>query len=153
MSSVETRLKEQGIALPEAAAPVANYVPFVLTGNLLFMAGQLPLQDGKLLAVGKLGQAVSLEDGTKAARQCAINLLAQAKAALGDLDRVKRVVRLGVFVAAGPDFVDHPKVANGASDLMALAFKDAGRHVRTTVGCPSLPLDAACEADAIFEFE
>ena len=153
MSSVESRLKDQGIVLPEAAAPVANYVPFVMSGNLLFMAGQLPLAGGKLLAVGKLGAEVSLEEGAKAARQCAINLLAQAKAALGDLDRIKRVVRLGVFVAAGPDFTDHPKVANGASDLMALALGDAGRHVRTTVGCPSLPLDAACEADAILEFE
>jgi enamine deaminase RidA (YjgF/YER057c/UK114 family) len=153
MTSVETRLKEQGIELPTPVAPVANYVPFVISGNLLFLAGQLPMKEGKLLAIGKLGQAVSLEAGTLAARQCAINLLAQAKAALSDLGRIKRVVRLGVFVAAGPDFTDHPKIANGASDLMALAFNDAGRHVRTTVGCPSLPLDAAVEADAIFEFE
>ncbi|CAA6603896.1 putative endoribonuclease L-PSP [Rhodospirillaceae bacterium LM-1] len=153
MSAIEDKLAQQGIALPQAAAPVANYVPFALTGNLLFMAGQLPLKDGKLLAVGKLGAEVGLEDGSLAARQCAINLLAQAKAALGDLDRVKRVLRLGVFVASAADFTDHPKVANGASDIMALAFGDAGRHVRTTVGCPSLPLDAAVEADAIFEFE
>lgn len=153
MSSVEARLAQQGVTLPQAAAPVANYVPFVITGNLLFAAGQLPLQDGKLMAVGKLGDKVSLEEGTRAARQCAVNLLAQVKAALGDLDRVTRVVRLGVFVAAGPDFTDHPKVANGASDLMALAFGDGGKHVRTTVGCPSLPLDAAVEADAIFEFK
>ncbi|MBI5122072.1 MAG: RidA family protein [Rhodospirillales bacterium] len=153
MSSVEDRLAQQGIVLPQAAAPVANYVPFVITGHLLFAAGQLPMQDGKLMAIGKLGANVSLEEGTRAARQCAVNLLAQVKAALGDLDRVTRVVRLGVFVAVGSDFTDHPKVANGASDLMALAFGDGGKHVRTTVGCPSLPLDAAVEADAIFEFE
>lgn len=153
MSSVEVRLAQQGISLPQAAAPVANYVPFVITGNLLFAAGQLPLRDGKLMAVGKLGANVGLEEGAQAARQCAVNLLAQVKAALGDLDRVTRIVRLGVFVAATPDFTDHPKVANGASDLMALAFGDAGKHVRTTVGCPSLPLDAAVEADAIFEFK
>lgn len=153
MSKVETRLRDQGIELPEAAAPVANYVPFVISGNQLFLAGQLPLKDGKLLAVGKLGQAVSLDEGVLVARQCAVNLLAQAKAALGDLDRITRVIRLGVFVAAGPEFTDHPKVANGASDLLALALGDAGKHVRTTVGCPSLPLDAPCEADAIIEFD
>lgn len=153
MSSVEARLKEIGVVLPQAAAPVANYAPYVVTGKLLFLAGQLPLAEGKLIAAGKLGQTVSLEDGAKAARQSAINLLAQAKAALGDLDRITRVVRLGVFVAALPTFTDHPKVANGASDLLALALGDAGKHARTTVGCPSLPLDAACEADAVFEFE
>ncbi|MBF0167844.1 MAG: RidA family protein [Alphaproteobacteria bacterium] len=152
MSAIEARLSEQGILLPQAAAPVANYVPFVMTGNLLFLAGQLPLKEGKLIAVGKLGADVSLDEGAEAARQCAINLLAQIKAALGGLDRVQRVVRLGVFVASLPDFADHPKVANGASDLMALAFGEAGRHVRTTVGCPSLPLNAAVEADAIIEF-
>lgn len=153
MSTIEAKLAEHGIVLPQAAAPVANYVPFVLSGNLLFLAGQLPLKEGKLLATGKLGGSVGLEEGTLAARQCAINLLAQVKAALGSLERVRRVMRLGVFVASGPDFTDHPKVANGASDLMALAFGDSGRHVRTTVGCPSLPLDAAVEADAIVEFE
>ncbi|MBF0356660.1 MAG: RidA family protein [Alphaproteobacteria bacterium] len=152
MSAIEARLAEQGILLPQAVAPVANYVPFVMTGNLLFLAGQLPLKEGRLIAVGKLGADVGLDEGTQAARQCAINLLAQVKAALGDLDRVQRVVRLGVFVASLPDFADHPKVANGASDLMALAFGEAGRHVRTTVGCPSLPLNAAVEADAIIEF-
>lgn len=153
MSKVEARLKELGVALPKAAAPVANYVPYVVTGKLLFLAGQLPLADGKLMAVGKLAQSVSLDEGAKAARQSAINLLAQAKAALGDLDRITRIVKLGVFVAAGPDFTDHPKVANGASDLLVLVLGDAGKHARTTVGCPSLPLDAPCEADAVFEFE
>src|SRR5579864_5170574 len=126
--TVEQKLAEQGIKLHEAPTPVANYVPFVRTGNLLFVSGQVCFApDGKLIAKGKLGAGVSLEDGAAAARGCAVNLLAQVKAALGDLDKVARVVRLGGFVNSAPDFLDGPKVLNGASDLMVTAFGDKGR--------------------------
>lgn len=149
---VETQLEALGITLPEPAKPAANYVPWVITGNQLFVAGQLPFgPDGKLAATGKLGGGVSMEDGTAAARACAINILAQAKDATGDLDRIARCVRLGGFVSCTPDFTDHPKVVNGASDLMVLAFGEAGRHARFAVGAPSLPFDCAVEVDAIFE--
>ena len=149
---VEKKLADLGIKLPTAAAPVANYVGFVRTGNLLVVSGQLCFQeDGKLVAKGKLGGGVSVEDGQKAARACAVHVLAQVKAALGDLDKVVRVVRLGGFVNSAPDFLDGPKVLNGASDLMVAAFGDKGRHARTTVGVASLPSDAAVEVDAIFE--
>ena len=132
---VEKKLADLGIKLPTAAAPVANYVGFVRTGNLLVVSGQLCFQeDGKLVAKGKLGGGVSVEDGQKAARACAVHVLAQVKAALGDLDKVVRVVRLGGFIASQPDFVDGPKVMNGASDLMVEVLGDKGRHARTTVG-------------------
>ena len=150
--TVEKKLTELGLTLPALAAPLANYVGSVRTGNLLFVSGQLCIgADGKLLAKGKLGSEVSVEDGQKAARACAINLLAQIKAALGDLDKVVRVVRLGGFVNSTPDFLDGPKVLNGASDLMVLAFGDKGRHARTTVGVAALPADAAVEVEGIFE--
>lgn len=150
--SVESKLTAQGITLPVPPAPIANYVGFVQSGSLLIVSGQLCLgSDGKLVAKGKLGGGVPVEDGTKAARACAINLLGQVKAALGDLDRVTRVVRLGGFIASSPDFVDGPKVMNGASDLMVEAFGDRGRHARTTVGVAVLPLDAAVEVEGIFE--
>ncbi|MET4388916.1 enamine deaminase RidA (YjgF/YER057c/UK114 family) [Bradyrhizobium sp. F1.4.3] len=150
--TVEQKLAEQGIKLHEAPTPVANYVPFVRTGNLLFVSGQVCFApDGKLIAKGKLGAGVSLEDGTAAARGCAVNLLAQVKAALGDLDKVVRVVRLGGFINSAPDFLDGPKVLNGASDLMVAAFGDKGRHARTTVGVASLPADAAVEVEGVFE--
>src|SRR5579863_3995743 len=149
--AVEKRLLELGIALTQPAAPVANYVPFVRTGNLLMVSGQICLDSGKLVAAGQLGGGVSIEDGQKAARACAINLLAQVKAALGDLDKVSRVVRLGGFVNSAPDFLDGPKVLNGASDLMVAAFGDKGRHARTTVGVASLPADAAVEVEGVFE--
>lgn len=150
--TVEQKLAEQGIKLHEAPTPVANYVPFVRTGNLLFVSGQVCFApDGKLIAKGKLGAGVSLEDGAAAARGCAVNLLAQVKAALGDLDKVVRVVRLGGFINSAPDFLDGPKVLNGASDLMVAAFGDKGRHARTTVGVASLPADAAVEVDGVFE--
>jgi enamine deaminase RidA (YjgF/YER057c/UK114 family) len=150
--TVEQKLAEQGIKLHEAPTPVANYVPFVRTGNLLFVSGQVCFDPtGKLIAKGKLGANVSLEDGAAAARGCAVNLLAQVKAALGDLDKVVRVVRLGGFINSAPDFVDGPKVLNGASDLMVAAFGDKGRHARTTVGVASLPADAAVEVEGVFE--
>ena len=150
--TVEKKLAELGIALPTPAAPIANYVPFVRTGNFMVVSGQLCFDaDGKLVAKGKLGGGVTIEDGSKAARACAINLLAQLKLALGDLDKVARVVRLGGFINSAPDFVDGPKVMNGASDLMVMAFGDKGKHARTTVGVAALPLDAAIEVEGAFE--
>ena len=150
--TVEKKLGELGITLTAPAAPVANYVPFVRTGNLLMISGQICFDgEGKLVAKGQLGGDVSMEDGQKAARACAVNLLAQVKAALGDLDKVVRVVRLGGFVNSAPDFLDGPKVLNGASDLMVQVFGDKGRHARTTVGVASLPADAAVEVEGIFE--
>ena len=150
--TVEQKLAAKGIVLHEPPSPVANYVGFVRTGNLLFVSGQVCLgADGKLIAKGKLGAGVSVEQGNAAARGCAVNLLAQVKAALGDLDKVARVVRLGGFVNSAPDFLDGPKVLNGASDLMVAAFGDKGRHARTTVGVSSLPADAAVEVEGVFE--
>src|SRR5579872_610200 len=150
--TVEKNLAEQGITLHQPPNPVANYVPTVRSGNLLFVSGQVCLgTDGKLIAKGKLGAGVSVERGAAAARGCAINLLAQVKAALGDLDKVTRVVRLGGFVNSVPDFLDGPKVLNGASDLMVAAFGDKGRYARTTVGVSSLPADAAVEVEGVFE--
>jgi enamine deaminase RidA (YjgF/YER057c/UK114 family) len=149
--SIERRLADLGIVLPKAAAPIANYVPFVRTGGLLFIAAQLPVKDGKVAFTGRLGEGVSLEEGQAAARLCAINLIAQARAALSDLDRVRRVVRLGGFVASAANFTDQPKVINGASDLMVEIFGEAGRHARAAVGVNVLPLGAAVEIDAVFE--
>ncbi|MBV9565597.1 MAG: RidA family protein [Bradyrhizobium sp.] len=149
---VEQNLAAQGIVLPQPAAPVANYVPFVRSGNLLFVSGQVCFDaQGKLIAKGKLGAGVTVEQGAAAARGCGVNLLAQVKAALGDLDKVVRVVRLGGFVNSAPDFLDGPKVLNGASDLMVATFGDKGRHARTTVGVASLPADAAVEVEGVFE--
>lgn len=150
--TVEKKLAELGITLPTPAAPIANYVPFVRTGNFMVVSGQLCFDaEGQLVAKGKLGGGVSIEDGAKAARACAINLLAHLKSALGDLDKVARVVRLGGFINSAPGFVDGPKVMNGASDLMVMAFGDKGKHARTTVGVAALPLDAAVEVEAAFE--
>ena len=150
--TVEKKLAELGIVLHTAASPVANYVGFVRTGNLLIVSGQLCFDaEGKLVAKGKLGGDVSIEDGNKAARACAVNLLVQLKAALGDLDKVTRVVRLGGFINGKPDFIDGPKVMNGASDLMVTAFGDKGRHARTTIGVAALPMDAAVEVEGMFE--
>jgi len=150
--AVEKKLIDLGIVLPTPASPVANYVGFVRTGSLLVISGQLCLDaDGKLVAKGKLGTDVSVEDGQKAARACAINVLAQVKSALGDLDKVNRVVRLGGFINAVPSFLDGPKVMNGASDLMVTAFDEKGRHARTTVGVSVLPMDAAVEVEGMFE--
>jgi enamine deaminase RidA (YjgF/YER057c/UK114 family) len=150
--TVEQKLAALGITLHTPAAPVANYVGFVRTGNLLIVSGQVCFDaDGKLVAKGKLGGGVTVEQGNAAARACAINLLAQVKAALGDLDKVTRVVRLGGFVNSMPDFLDGPKVLNGASDLMVAAFGDKGRHARSTIGVAALPADAAVEVEAMFE--
>src|ERR1035437_6217187 len=139
---VNARLRELGIALPKPTTPSANYVPARRSGSLLFIAGQVPTADGKDQFVGKLERDISIEDGQKAARLCAINILAQVSAALdGDLDRVVGCVRLGGFVNAVSEFGDHPNVINGASDLMVAVFSEAGRHARAAVGCGSLPRD------------
>ncbi len=149
---IQARLDELGIALPVVQPPVATYVPFVRTDNLVIVSGQLPMAGGKLAVAGKLGETVSLEDGQAAARQCFLNVLAHLNTACdGDLDRVVRVVRLGGFVACAPTFSQHPAVVNGASDLAVAIFGDAGRHARAAVGVASLPLDAAVELEAIFE--
>jgi enamine deaminase RidA (YjgF/YER057c/UK114 family) len=150
--TVEKKLAGLGITLPTPASPIANYVPFVRSGNLLIVSGQLCFgADGKLIAKGQLGGGVAIEDGQKAARACAINLLAQVKAALGDLDKVNRVVRLGGFINSAAGFPDGPKVMNGASDLMVEVFGEKGRHARTTVGVAALPADAAIEVEGLFE--
>lgn len=149
---IDQRLAELKIELPNAAAPMANYVPAVRTGNLLFVSGQVCQWNGERRFTGKLGAEISLDDGKQAARLCALNLLAQTKRFLdGDLDRVVRVVRLGGFVNAAPGFTEQPQVVNGASDLMVEVFGDAGRHARAAVGVGSLPGGAAVEVDAIFE--
>ncbi len=149
---VEKKLKELGVVLKEPAGPVANYIPFVRTGNLLMVSGQICLDsEGKLVAKGQLGGGVSIEDGQKAARACAVNMLAQVKAAVGDLDKVARVVRLCGYVNSVAGYTDGPKVMNGASDLMVAAFGEKGKHSRTTVGVAALPQNAAMEVDGIFE--
>lgn len=147
---IEERLSALGVTLPPAAAPAANYVPFVLEGGLLTISGQLPIEGGAVGVTGKLGDGVSLEDGQRAARLCAINILAQAKAALGDLRHIRRCVRLGGFVASTPGFTDQHLVMNGASDLIAAALGEAGRHARAAVGVSSLPRNAAVEVEAVF---
>lgn len=149
---IEKKLSSLGVTLPTPASPIANYVPFVRTGNILVVSGQVCFgSDGKLVAKGQLGGSVSIEDGQKAARACAINLLAQLKAAIGDLDKMMRVVRLGGFINSAVGFADGPKVMNGASDLMVDVFGDKGRHARTTVGVSALPADAAVEVEGLFE--
>jgi enamine deaminase RidA (YjgF/YER057c/UK114 family) len=150
--AVESKLNALGITLKEPAKPIANYVAYVRTGNLLTVSGQLCFgSDGKLFATGQLGAGVSVEDGQKAARACAISLITQVKAALGDLDKVKQVVRLGGFINSAPGFADGPKVMNGASDLMVEVFADKGRHARSTVGVAALPANAAVEVEGTFE--
>ena len=150
--SAENELRELGISLPKPPVPIANYVPFVRTGNLLTVSGQLCFDgDSKLVAKGQLGGAVSIENGQQAARACAINLLAQVKVAIGDLDKVVRVVRLGGFINSAVGFGDGPKVMNGASDLMVAVFGDKGKHARSTVGVAALPADAAVEVEGTFE--
>ena len=154
MSKIEENLKALGITLPQAAAPVANYVGFVKSGNIVFVSGQLPAADGKMQSVGKVGSQISPEDAKQAARLCAINILAQLKSACdGNLDRVTRCVKLGIFVNGDADFTAHPLVANGASDLMVEVFGDAGKHARAAVGSGSLPFGVSVEVDAIFEIK
>lgn len=150
MTTPESRLAELGITLPAPMAAVANYVPFVITGNQLFVSGQVSAgPDGRV--IGRLGENMSLEQGQAAARLCALNLIAQCKAAVSDLSRIKRVVKLGGFVNAHPDFVDIPQVINGCSDLMVDVFGEAGRHARFAVASPVLPLGVAVEIDGVFE--
>jgi enamine deaminase RidA (YjgF/YER057c/UK114 family) len=146
--SIEARLSELGIELPQPAAPVASYVPVVIVGGLAHVSGQLPFIDGALVT-GRLGEDVDLDLGARAARACGLMLLAQLNSALGSLDRVERVVKLGAFVNSAADFTDQPKVANGASDLMVEVFGDKGKHARSAVGVPVLPLGAAVEVDCI----
>ena len=152
MGQIDQRLAELGITLPVAAKPVANYVPWVRTGNLVFISGQGPIADGKITLQGCLGDSISLEDGVKSARLSAINVLSQLKDACGgDLDRVVRIVKLVGFVNATAAFTDHPKVINGASDLMVEVFGDKGRHARSAVAAPSLPFGISTEVEAIVE--
>lgn len=147
---IEARLKALDLALPEAKAPIGSYVPYLHLNGQLFISGQLPLKEGKLVAEGKVGADVDLAQGQAAARICALNILAQAKSALGDLDRIVQLLRLNGFVNAAPGFADHPKVLNAASDLMVEILGNKGLHTRIAVGCASLPLNAAVEIDAIF---
>lgn len=149
---IEARLKELGIELPEPSVPLANYIPYTVVGGLVVISGQIPLRDGSIAFTGKVGQTLSPDDGRAAARLCFVNLVAQLKAACdGDLDRVKRVVRLGGFIAAPPEFTQHAVIMNGASDLAVELFGEAGKHARTTIGVPSLPADAAVEVEGMFE--
>jgi len=151
---VETKLAELGISLPSPVPPVANYVPYATTGNLVVVSGQIPIVDGTIATTGKVSWGVSTEQAKDAARLCMVNVLAQLKVACGgDLDRVRRVVRLGGFVAAPSDYRDHALVMNGASDLAVAVFGEAGRHARSTIGVPSLPGDAAVEVEGMFEIE
>jgi enamine deaminase RidA (YjgF/YER057c/UK114 family) len=149
--TIEARLEALGVGLPAAAAPAANYVPFTRSGNLVFTAGQLPLKDGKLVASGLLGRDLDTAAGKEAAKLCAINILAQAKAALGDLEKIRHLVKITVFVASTPDFTEQHLVANGASDFLAAAIGERGKHARSAVGTASLPLNAAVEVEAIIE--
>jgi enamine deaminase RidA (YjgF/YER057c/UK114 family) len=151
--TIEKRLRDLEVVLPAAAAPAANYVPFCRTGNLLFTAGQLPLKDGKLQASGLLGRDIDTAIGREGAKYCAINILAQAQAALGDLEKIRRLVKITVFVASSPDFVEQHLVANGASDFLVAVLGERGKHARSAVGTASLPLNAAVEVEAIFEVE
>jgi enamine deaminase RidA (YjgF/YER057c/UK114 family) len=154
MGNIDKRLQELGIVVPQPAAPVANYVGWVRAGNLVFTSGQVPLKDGKFQFQGKVGGEISVEQAGEAAKICAVNVIAQIKGALNsDLDRVKRVVKLVVFVNASPEFTDQPKVANGASDLMVEVFGDKGKHARSAVGAGSLPLNVSVEVEAVFEVE
>ena len=151
---IANRLAELDIVLPQAPNPVSNYQPYVVSGNLVFLSGQVTIWNGELKYQGKIGRDLSVEQGYEAAKMCGLNLIAQVNAACGgNLDRVKRVVKLGAFVNCVDDFKQHPAVVNGASDLMAAVFGDAGRCTRTNVGVPSLPLGFAVEIDGIFEIE
>ncbi len=149
---IEARLKELGIELPQPATPVANYVPFTVSGNLVFISGQICQWNGELRFIGKLGGAISIADGREAAKLCALNILAHLRVACGgDLDRVRRVLRLGGFVNCTPEFTDMPQAVNGASDLMVAVFGDSGRHARAAVGMSGLPGGVAVEVEATFE--
>lgn len=149
---IESRLQELGIELPETSAPAANYIPYVISGKLIFISGQITLKDGKIEFTGRVGDEFTVDEGYQAARLCGLNLLAQAKAAAGgDLDRISRVVKLGGFVNSTPDFTNQPEVINGASDLMVDVFGDAGKHARFAVSAGALPRNVAVEVDGVFE--
>ena len=153
VGNIDRALKDLGIDLPEASKPVANYVPYVLAGSLLFISGQVPIHNGKLMFAGKVGADIFVPEAQMAARQCGLNVLAQARVALeGDLDRIVSIVKLGGYVNSTSDFTEHPQVINGASDLMVEIFDDRGKHTRFAVGVSSLPLNASVEVDAILEF-
>lgn len=151
--SVESRLAELGIELPEVATPAGAYVPAVVTGNLVFTAGQIPLVDGKLMATGKVGKEIDVEFAREIARRCALNAIAAVKSVLGDLDRVKKVVKVVGFVASTPEFTQQPQVINGASELLEQVFGPSGIHARSAVGVAVLPLDAPVEVELIVEFD
>ena len=154
MSKIEQRLLAMGIILPDPPKPVASYVPFTVSGKLVVISGQIPIGPNGPLYIGKLGDTISVEDGKAAAQLCALNLIAQLKAACsGDLDRARRCLRLGVFVAATPDFAQHPEIANGASDFIVQVMGDAGKHARAAVGAPSLPRGVAVEVEGLFEID
>lgn len=149
--TIENRLERLGISLPEAAAPAANYLPYAQSGTLLLTSGQLPLVDGKLLSSGQIGDKLSVADGQAAARACAINVLAQAKAAVGDLNKIKRIIKITVFVSSTANFIEQHLVANGASDILVDILGESGKHARSAVGVASLPLNASVEVEAIIE--
>ncbi|MDE0868350.1 MAG: RidA family protein [Aquiluna sp.] len=152
MSKVEQRLSELGFTLPEVAAPAGSYLPAMISGNLVFTAGQIPLVDGKLMATGKLGAEITVEHGAEIAQRCALNALAAVKSVIGDLDRVKQIVKVVGFVSSVPEFSSQPAVINGASEFLQQVFGDAGKHARSAVGVPVLPLDAPVEIELIVEF-
>lgn len=151
--TIEKRLGDLGVVLPAAAAPAANYVPFVRSGNLLFPSGQLPIRDGKLAVTGLLGKDVDLTAGQEAAKLCAINVLAQAKTALGDLEKIRRVVKITVYVASAPTFTEQHLVGNGASDFLVAVLGERGKHARVAIGMAALPLNASVEIEAVLEVE
>jgi enamine deaminase RidA (YjgF/YER057c/UK114 family) len=151
MSTPEERLVELGLSVPEVAAPVAAYIPAVRSGNHVFTSGQLPMREGQLIATGKVGGEVTQEEAVECARQCGLNALAAVRAELGELSAVKRVVKVVAFVASTPDFTGQPLVANGVSELLGEVFGDAGRHARSAVGVPVLPLDAPVEVELVVE--
>lgn len=151
MNLIETRLTTLQLELPTLSSPIASYLPCTISGSLLFVSGQLPYENGKVKILGQLGGNVSDEQGIEAARHCMLNILAHAKAALGSLDKIKRCVKITGFVSATPDFIAHPKIINGASDLIVEVLGEAGKHARAAVGVSSLPLGAAVEVEAIFE--
>lgn len=150
-NAIENRLAELGVTLPPVAAPAANYLPHMRTGKLVFTAGQLPLDNGRLIATGLLGRDVDVDAGRTAARQCAINILAQIKDAVGDLEAIEKIVKITVFVASTPDFTEQHLVGNGASDFLVEVLGDRGRHARSAVGMASLPLNASVEIEAVVE--
>jgi enamine deaminase RidA (YjgF/YER057c/UK114 family) len=152
MTTPEERLAELGLSVPEVAKPVAAYIPAIRSGNLVFTSGQLPMREGQLMATGKVGGEVSSEEAVACAQQCGLNALAAVRAELGDLSAVKRIVKVVCFVASTPDFTGQPAVANGVSELLGNVFGDAGRHARSAVGVPVLPLDAPVEVELIVEF-